>query len=70
MWACFHSRPVGDDAQVKSSAPADAAALIAQALKRKFAHRYRHGSEQEDKEELKLPVPDLKPQTGGPLVRD
>ncbi|XP_071341343.1 mitochondrial fission regulator 1 [Trachinotus anak] len=61
------SRPAEGDAKVKSSEPADAAALIAEALKRKFAHRYRNDSEQEDKEEFKLPVPDVKPRTETPL---
>ncbi|KAK7879047.1 hypothetical protein WMY93_030800 [Mugilogobius chulae] len=41
------------DAKTKLSEPADAAALIAEALKRKFAHRYRHNSEQEEKEDFK-----------------
>lgn len=66
----FLSRPVEDDAKAKSSDPTDAAALIAEALKRKFAHRYRHDSEREDKEEFKLPLPDMKPKTETPLVRD
>uniref|UniRef100_A0A3Q1FFD2 Mitochondrial fission regulator n=1 Tax=Acanthochromis polyacanthus TaxID=80966 RepID=A0A3Q1FFD2_9TELE len=61
------SRPVEDDAKVKPSEPADAAALIAEALKRKFAHRYRNNSEHEDVEDFKLPVPDVKPQTETPL---
>lgn len=42
------------DVKTKASEPADAATLIAEALKRKFAHRYRHSSEQEDKEDFKL----------------
>lgn len=58
------------DAKVKANAPTDAAALIAEALKRKFAHRYRHDSEQEGNEDFKLPVQDVKPQTETPLVRD
>ncbi|XP_035511529.1 mitochondrial fission regulator 1 isoform X2 [Morone saxatilis] len=61
------SRPVDGDTKVKSNEPADAATLIAEALKRKFAHRYRHDSEREDKEEFKLPVPDVKPKTETPL---
>ncbi|GLD54780.1 mitochondrial fission regulator 1 [Lates japonicus] len=64
------SRPVEVDTKVKSSEPADAAALIAEALKRKFAHRYRHDSGQEDKEDkedFKLPIPDMKPRTETPL---
>lgn len=55
---------------MKPGEPADAAALIAEALKRKFAHRYRHDSGQEDQEDFKLPVRDEKPQTETPLVRD
>nr|XP_046226590.1 mitochondrial fission regulator 1 [Scatophagus argus] len=61
------SRTVEDDTKAKSNDPVDAAALIAEALKRKFAHRYRHDSEQEDKEDFKLPVRDVKPQTEAPL---
>lgn len=56
------------DTKVKSSEPVDAAALIAEALKRKFAHRYRHNSG--DKEELKFPIPNKKPQTETPMVRE
>lgn len=66
----LHSRPVEVDAKLKFNEPADAATLIAEALKRKFAHRYRHNSERDDKEEFSLPVPDVKPQTDTPLVRD
>ncbi len=66
----FCSRPVEGDAKAKSSDPADAAALIAEALKRKFAHRYRHDSERDDTEEFKLPLPDVKPKKETPLVRD
>lgn len=58
------------DAKVKSTEPADPAALIAEALKRKFAHRYRHNSEREDNEDFQLPVRDMKPQTETPLVRN
>lgn len=58
------------DTKVKAIEPTDAAALIAEALKRKFAHRYRHDSEQEGKEDFKLPVQEVKPQTETPLVRD
>lgn len=54
---------------MKPNEPVDAAALIAEALKRKFAHRYRHDSEREDKEDFKLPVQNKKPQTETPLVR-
>lgn len=65
----LYSHPVEGDAKVKSNEPVDAAALIAEALKRKFAHRYRHDSEHEDKEEFKLPTRGTKPQTETPLVR-
>lgn len=61
------SRPVGDDGKVKSKEPADAAALIAEALKRKFAHRYRHDSGQEEKDDFVLPEPEAKPRTETPL---
>lgn len=65
-----HSSTMEADAKVKSSEPADPAALIAEALKRKFAHRYRHNSEREDNEDFQLPVRDMKPQTETPLVRN
>ncbi|XP_047424525.1 mitochondrial fission regulator 1 [Mugil cephalus] len=61
------SRPVEDDTKAKSMEPTDAAALIAEALKRKFAHRYRRNSEHDDKEDFKLPVPEVKPQSETPL---
>ncbi|KAF0021692.1 hypothetical protein F2P81_026055 [Scophthalmus maximus] len=61
------SRPVEGVANAKSGAPTDAATLIAEALKRKFAHRYRHDSEHNDKDDFKLPVPDVKPRTETPL---
>ncbi|XP_034006736.1 mitochondrial fission regulator 1 [Trematomus bernacchii] len=57
------SRPGEGDSKMKSSEPLDAASLIAEALKRKFAHRYRNDSESEDKEDFKLPIPDVKPRT-------
>uniref|UniRef100_A0A1A7W6Z7 Mitochondrial fission regulator n=1 Tax=Iconisemion striatum TaxID=60296 RepID=A0A1A7W6Z7_9TELE len=57
------SRSLEDDTRAKSQEPADAAALIAEALKRKFAHRYRQSSDQEDKDDFKLPVPEVKPQS-------
>lgn len=53
---------------MKPQEPADAVGLIAEALKRKFAHRYSNG--QEDKEDFRLPVPEVKPQTAAPLVRN
>lgn len=56
------------DAKAKPSEPADPAALIAEALKRKFAHRYRQNSEQEDGEDFKLPALDAKPPAETPLV--
>ncbi|KAK5897910.1 hypothetical protein CgunFtcFv8_015372 [Champsocephalus gunnari] len=61
------SRPGEGDAKKKSSEPLDAVSLIAEALKRKFAHRYRNDSESGDKEDFKLPVPDVKPRTEAPL---
>lgn len=64
----FHSH-TEVDTKVKSNEPVDAAALIAEALKRKFAHRYRHDSEREEKEDFKLPVRDVIPETDTPLVR-
>uniref|UniRef100_A0A3Q4IFK9 Mitochondrial fission regulator n=1 Tax=Neolamprologus brichardi TaxID=32507 RepID=A0A3Q4IFK9_NEOBR len=56
------SRLVEDDAKTKSKEPADAAALIAEALKRKFAHRHRNDSERDDTEEFKIPVIEAEPQ--------
>lgn len=67
-WCVFPSRPGEDQAKVKPHEPTDAAGLIAEALKRKFAHRYGNG--QEDKEDFRLPVPEVKPQTEAPLVRN
>lgn len=67
----FHSRPVDAEVRLKAGDPTDAATLIAEALKRKFAHRYRHDSGQEDKEDFKLPeVREVNPRTETPLVRD
>lgn len=51
------SRP--EESQAKPSVATDAASLIANALKRKFAHRYRHNSN-EDKE-FDFPASELKP---------
>ncbi|XP_054893931.1 mitochondrial fission regulator 1 [Poeciliopsis prolifica] len=53
----------------KSSEPADPAGLIAEALKRKFAHRFRKDSGQEgsDREDVKVPYPEAKPQSETPL---
>lgn len=67
---CFCSGAGEVYAKAKASEPVDAAALIAEALKRKFAHRHRHNSEHEDKEDFNLPVLEMKPQTETPLVRD
>lgn len=57
------------EAKVKSKEPADPAGLIAEALKRKFAHRFRKNSGQEgsDREDFKFPVPESKPQPDTPL---
>uniref|UniRef100_H2T6E9 Mitochondrial fission regulator n=1 Tax=Takifugu rubripes TaxID=31033 RepID=H2T6E9_TAKRU len=60
------SHPAEGEIKVKPSEPVDAASLIAEALKRKFAHRYRHDSERDDGEDFKLPVQDRKPQTETP----
>ncbi|XP_071026217.1 mitochondrial fission regulator 1 [Oncorhynchus clarkii lewisi] len=48
-----------EESQAKPREPTDAASLIANALKRKFAHRYRHNSS-EDKE-FDFPASELKP---------
>lgn len=53
---------------MKSNEPVDAAALIAEALKRKFAHRYRHDSEREEAEDFKTPIKEMKPASPTPLV--
>lgn len=66
----FCSRPAEDVAKMKSKEPADAAALIAEALKRKFAHRHRCNSEQDSVEDFKLPIKEVKPQSETPLVRN
>lgn len=66
----FFSRPVENDTKIKPGEQPDAASLIAEALKRKFAHRYRHDSGQEEREEFKLPIPEVKPQSETLLVRD
>ncbi|XP_024257137.1 mitochondrial fission regulator 1-like [Oncorhynchus tshawytscha] len=47
------------ESQVKPSEPTDAASLIANALKRKFAHRYRHNSN--ENKEFDFPASELKP---------
>ncbi|XP_037311194.2 mitochondrial fission regulator 1 isoform X1 [Pungitius pungitius] len=60
------SRPGDCEAKGKCSEPIDAASLIAEALKRKFAHRHRHDSEQGDQEDFKLPVSEGKPRTETP----
>lgn len=67
---CFHSRPSENEAKEKGKEPIDAASLIAEALKRKFAHRFRHDSGQEEMDEFKLPEPEVKHRTAAPLVRD
>lgn len=61
------SRAGEGDAKTKVSEPADAAALIAEALKRKFAHRYRHSSGQEENDDFRLDVPEVKPKAETPL---
>ncbi|KAL4635208.1 mitochondrial fission regulator 1 [Arapaima gigas] len=57
------SRPEED--RVKPSDPTDAAALIADALKRKFAHRYR--SESHGESDFSLPVREEKPRSETPM---
>ncbi|XP_064797441.1 mitochondrial fission regulator 1-like isoform X3 [Oncorhynchus masou masou] len=47
------------ESQAKPSEPTDAASLIANALKRKFAHRYRHNSN--ENKEFDFPASELKP---------
>lgn len=53
------SRPEDGDTKPKPAEPTDAAALIAEALKRKFAHRYRSDSECDSG--FNLPVPENRP---------
>lgn len=67
---CVFSRLVEDDSKATSKEPVDAAALIAEALKRKFAHRHRCDSEQGDGEDFKLPVSEVKPGNETPQVRN
>lgn len=66
---CFCSQPAKEVAKVRSKEPVDAAALIAEALRRKFAHRHRLNSEQDAVEDFKLPIKEVKPQSETPLVR-
>uniref|UniRef100_A0A3B5LU56 Mitochondrial fission regulator n=1 Tax=Xiphophorus couchianus TaxID=32473 RepID=A0A3B5LU56_9TELE len=51
--------------KMKSNEPADPAGLIAEALKRKFAHRFRKNSGQEgsDREDVNVADPEAKPQS-------
>lgn len=57
IWLSFvHSRSEDGDNKPKPAEPTDAAALIAEALKRKFAHRYRNDSECDSG--FNLPVPE------------
>lgn len=53
------SRPEDSDTKPKPAEPTDAAALIAEALKRKFAYRYRSDSECDGG--FNLQVPDNRP---------
>lgn len=56
-----------EDTKAKPVEPTDAAALIAEALKRKFAHRYRSDSECDGN--LNLIVPENKIHVETPQVR-
>lgn len=49
------SRPEDSETKPKPAEPTDAAALIAEALKRKFAHRYRSDSECDGGFNLQVP---------------
>lgn len=76
----IHSLPIGlicpfvrshqEDGHTKPKPvePTDAAALIAEALKRKFAHRYRSDSECDGS--FNLPAPENKTHVESPLVRE
>lgn len=64
----IYSRGREVDFKTKASEPADAAALIAEALKRKFAHRYQNNSEHEDKEDFKLCFTEESSKPAAPLV--
>lgn len=55
------------DVKAKVSDAPDAVTLIAEALKRKFAHRYRNNSDQEEKADFKLPVSEKKSKSASPL---
>ncbi len=57
-----------EDTKPKPVEPTDAATLIAEALKRKFAHRYRSDSECDDK--FNLPAPENKTHVETALVRE
>ncbi|XP_014871131.1 mitochondrial fission regulator 1 isoform X1 [Poecilia latipinna] len=63
------SRLENVEGKTKSNEPADPAGLIAEALKRKFAHRFRQNSGQEgsDREDVKVADPEDKPQSEAPL---
>ncbi len=57
-----------EDTKPKPVEPTDAAGLIAEALKRKFAHRYRSDSECDSN--FNLPAPENKTHVETPLVRE
>ncbi|XP_061821358.1 mitochondrial fission regulator 1 [Nerophis lumbriciformis] len=61
------SRPAELDTKEKVKEPTDAATLIAEALKRKFAHRYRHDSDQDDQDVFTLPDHEVKSPVQTPL---
>ncbi len=57
-----------EDTKPKPVEPTDAAGLIAEALKRKFAHRYQSDSECDSN--FNLPAPENKTHVETPLVRE
>ncbi|KAG9347967.1 hypothetical protein JZ751_003986 [Albula glossodonta] len=59
------SRPEEGHAKSKPGDPTDAASLIAEALKRKFAHRYRSDSQSES--DFSLPAPEVKAHPEQPM---
>lgn len=71
LFVTCYSRLDKVEDKTKSNEPADPAGLIAEALKRKFAHRFRKNSGQEgsDREDVNVADPEAKPQSETPLVR-
>ncbi|KAJ8413359.1 hypothetical protein AAFF_G00093550 [Aldrovandia affinis] len=60
------SRPEEGNAKFKPSEPMDAASLIAEALKRKFAHRFRTDRESESESDFSLPAAEVKTHSASP----